>query len=268
MPEITVTESQLERLEAIQGELEAAFIDTYGNIPREDVVQYLLDTYTPPEDQGDVAHERIATADFGALQAVATDVEGVPGSGIDAETMRGELLSTLGVGEFAARLAEVEGDDAASAVESEETESGEADESSETPSAAETEADSDAEDEADAGDEAASDEAGDGTDAGAETGSDEPESDGTDAGAETESDGTDAGAETESDDTGGSTSTSEAASDGPGAVLSAANQLLTDHEDKWREGGSDSPYEVDLPDGTTEQVRTKDDVRGLLFKHY
>jgi hypothetical protein len=56
--------------------------------------------------------------------------------------------------------------------------------------------------------------------------------------------------------------------DGPGSVLSAANQLLDDNADKWREGGSDEPYEVDLPDGTTETVRTKDDVRGLLFKHY
>ena len=42
-----------------------------------------------------------------ALEAVAADVEGVPGSGIDTETMRGELLSTLGAGEFAARLSAV-----------------------------------------------------------------------------------------------------------------------------------------------------------------
>ncbi|MBX0302718.1 MSCRAMM family adhesin SdrC [Haloarcula salinisoli] len=257
MPEITVTESQRERLEAIQEEIESAYIDTYGHIRTTDVVQYLLDTYTPPEQQGDVAHERIATAEFGALQAVATDVEGVPGSGIDAETMRGELLSTLGVGEFAARLADVEGGDAESGVEDDAAETSEADESSsETPSTAETDADDDSEPETDADDEAA-----DETDVGEETG------DETDAGEEV-GDETDAGAETESDDSGGSTSTSAAANDGPGAVLSAANQLLTDHEDKWREGGSDSPYEVDLPDGTTETVRTKDDVRGLLFKHY
>ena len=77
MPEITVTESQRERLETIRGDIEATYIDTYGHIRRTDVVQYLLDTYTPPEQQGDdVAYERIATADFGTLQAVATDVEG------------------------------------------------------------------------------------------------------------------------------------------------------------------------------------------------
>ncbi|MFC6755815.1 hypothetical protein ACFQER_02750 [Halomicroarcula sp. GCM10025894] len=51
MPEITVTESQRERLEAIQEEIEAAYIDTYGHIRTTDVVQYLLDTYTPPSSR-------------------------------------------------------------------------------------------------------------------------------------------------------------------------------------------------------------------------
>jgi hypothetical protein len=205
MPEITVTESQRERLETIEGELESAFIDTYGHIRTTDVLQYLLDTYTPPEQQGSgVGHERIATADFGALQTVASDVDGVPGSGIDTETMRGELLSALGVEEFAVRLAELE-----------DGTNGDVSPAS-GPSAAD---------------------AAESTD-----GDDEPKND------------------TESGSTPGT--------DGPGSVLSAANQLLTDHEDKWREGGGEEPYEVDLPDGTTETVRTKDDVRGLLFKHY
>jgi len=215
MPEITVTESQRERLETIEGELESAFIDTYGHIRTTDVLQYLLDTYTPPEQQGSgVGHERIATADFGALQTVASDVDGVPGSGIDTETMRGELLSALGVEEFAVRLAELE-----------DGTNGDVSPAS-GPSAAD---------------------AAESTD-----GDDEPKND------------TDADDEQETDTESGSTP----GTDGPGSVLSAANQLLTDHEDKWREGGGEEPYEVDLPDGTTETVRTKDDVRGLLFKHY
>jgi len=244
MPEITVTESQRERLETIRGDIEATYIDTYGHIETTDVVQYLLDTYTPPEERGsDAAHEQIATADFGALQAVATDVDGVPGSGIDTETMRGELLSALGVAEFATRLAEIDG------AEETETAGGENAGASEV------------------------DENG-GTDA--ESGGD---SESTDAESDDTADAEDADPATESDDApddesgaasadGESQSGAAAASEGPGAVLSAANQLLTDHEDKWREGGSDSPYEVDLPDGSTEKVRTKDDVRGLLFKHY
>ncbi|MFC7176684.1 hypothetical protein [Halosegnis marinus] len=44
--------------------------------------------------------------------------------------------------------------------------------------------------------------------------------------------------------------------------------LLDEHDDKWRESGGDEPYEVDLPDGSTETARTQDDVRGLLFRHY
>ena len=209
MPEITVTETQRERLAAIEGELDAAYIDTYGCIRIQDVVQYLLDTYTPPEQRGDDrAYERIATAEFQTLQAVAADVEGVPGSGIDTETMRGELLSTLGAEAFATRLAE--------AAEAEDTET-------------------------------------DTTVGDAENG--------------VEDDGT-AGSDGASGDETTTDSGPEPSTDGPGAILSAANQLLDDHDDKWRDGGSDEPYEVDLPDGTTEKVRTKDDIRGLLFKHY
>ncbi|MDS0281419.1 hypothetical protein [Haloarcula onubensis] len=222
MPEITVTESQRERLAAIEGELDAAYIDTYGCIRTKDVVQYLLDTYTPPEERGaDAAYDRLATADFQALQAVAADVEGVPGSGIDAETMRGELLSALGAAEFAARLADADDDVAQAPAD-----------------AGETTPDGDAAGESDADDASADDD-------------------------DTESD-----ADDDASDETGSQSGSTPGGDGPGAILSAANQLLDDHDDKWRDGGSDEPYEVDLPDGTTKKVRTKDDIRGLLFKHY
>jgi hypothetical protein len=56
---------------------------------------------------------------------------------------------------------------------------------------------------------------------------------------------------------------------GSGGMLDAMMNLLSAHDDKWREaGGGDSRYEVDLPDGTTEPARTQDDVRALLFKHY
>jgi hypothetical protein len=51
--------------------------------------------------------------------------------------------------------------------------------------------------------------------------------------------------------------------------LSSMMRLLDEHEDKWRPSdGEDGAYEVDLPDGDTESVRTKDDVRAVLFKHY
>ena len=51
--------------------------------------------------------------------------------------------------------------------------------------------------------------------------------------------------------------------------LEAMMSLLETHEDKWEESeGEDGNYVVTLPEGDTETVRTRDDVRALLFKHY
>jgi hypothetical protein len=51
--------------------------------------------------------------------------------------------------------------------------------------------------------------------------------------------------------------------------LNAMMNLLDTHEGKWREASKeDARYEVDMPDGTTEYVQTKDDVRAHLFKNY
>lgn len=55
---------------------------------------------------------------------------------------------------------------------------------------------------------------------------------------------------------------------GDGAALDAMMNLLAEYEDKWGESSSEARYEVELPDGSTEAARTKDDVRGLLFRHY
>lgn len=53
------------------------------------------------------------------------------------------------------------------------------------------------------------------------------------------------------------------------AELDAMMSLLDEYGDRWRDAdGSDARYEVELPDGTVERARTKDDVRGLLFEHY
>ncbi|ELY38219.1 hypothetical protein [Natronorubrum tibetense] len=52
-------------------------------------------------------------------------------------------------------------------------------------------------------------------------------------------------------------------------MLDEMMSLLETHDDKWSESSSaDYRYSVDLPDGTTEDVQTKDDVRALLFKNY
>ncbi|MFB6281902.1 MAG: hypothetical protein ABEH40_07785 [Haloferacaceae archaeon] len=87
-------------------------------------------------------------------------------------------------------------------------------------------------------------------------------------GSEGTSDGADddGGASGEDDDGDGGEA---AVTGGDDAELDAMMSLLEDHDDKWSEAeGSEARYEVELPDGTTESARTKDDVRGLLFEHY
>jgi hypothetical protein len=234
MPEISISEEQHERLEQVRRDVEDAFVSAYGQTRLEDAVEYLLDTYTPPdsgaegaetensgvEDTGaddpgvDDAYERIATAAYPTLQHVASGVSEVPGSGLDADEMRGKLLAELGVEEFATRL------DAA-ATDEDEPEREDDDQATETET---------------------------------ETGTDEDETDDT----TDPSDASLAGG-------GSGEGTTRIAS---GSPIAAANQLLRDHDDRWREGDGDAPYEVDLPDGTTASARTKDDVRQLLFRHY
>ncbi|WP_226040782.1 hypothetical protein [Natrinema sp. DC36] len=52
-------------------------------------------------------------------------------------------------------------------------------------------------------------------------------------------------------------------------MLDEMMSLLETHDDKWEESSSaDYRYSVELPDGSSEQVQTKDDVRALLFKNY
>lgn len=81
----------------------------------------------------------------------------------------------------------------------------------------------------------------------------------------TEEPSTDAGDDADgSDDATDDTGTGDSGADRLNAMMS----LLDQHEDKWGESGGDEPYEVELPDGSVETARTKDDVRGLLFRHY
>jgi hypothetical protein len=223
MPEIALTETQYRRLEAVREDVEAAFVDNYGRVPIEDAIEYLLDTYTPPGEDGAAdAYKHVATAEYPQLQRVASEVPAVPGSGIDADEMRGKLLAELGIERFAAKLSEA----ATAETDGPQTDPVSVDENAGTATAS-------------ASDPVSKDDAS--AAAGSET-ADSSEPVGRSAG-----------------------QTGETGGDSP---LATANRLLTEHDENWREGGGDEPYEVDLPDGTTESVRTKDDVRQLLFRHY
>ncbi|WIV68070.1 hypothetical protein [Natrialbaceae archaeon AArc-T1-2] len=74
------------------------------------------------------------------------------------------------------------------------------------------------------------------------------------------------GTASDSDDASADDSNGDATDDD---MLDRMMSLLETHDDKWAESPSaDYRYRVTLPDGTTEDVQTKDDVRALLFKHY
>ncbi|OIB57937.1 hypothetical protein [Natrialba sp. SSL1] len=79
-----------------------------------------------------------------------------------------------------------------------------------------------------------------------------------------DSDGGDEAGDSDDDDT--DTTSGEADDDD---MLDEMMSLLETHDDKWEESSSaDYRYTVTLPDGSTEDVQTKDDVRALLFKNY
>jgi len=84
--------------------------------------------------------------------------------------------------------------------------------------------------------------------------------------------GDDAEDESEAEDAegDGSGDDADAGGDGDGDdKLSAMMNLLDTHDDKWERADSEETrYVVDLPDGGTEEVQTKDDVKAILFKNY
>jgi hypothetical protein len=144
MPEIRLTDAQLERLDAVCADVAAAYVGRYGRVTPADAVDYLLDTYTPPDDTGtaDGASEATGSAGVSSTDTASNGSSEANGSGKSAKPSGGS------------------------------------------------------------------------------------------------------------------------------SPLAAAAALLDDNDDVWRESSGDAPYEVDLPDGSTEAVRTKDDVKRLLFKHY
>lgn len=83
-----------------------------------------------------------------------------------------------------------------------------------------------------------------------------------------ETSGTDIDDETEETSTEATDATEDEDVDA-GSRLQRMMDLLETHDSEWEETDSeDGKYAVTLPDGSTETVRTKDDIRALLFEHY
>lgn len=253
MPDIAITGDQRKRLEAVREDVETAFVDSYGHARLEDALQYLLDTYTPPGERDDsdgAALERVATAEYPQLQQIAAEVPEVPGSGIDADEMRGKLLAELGGVALAERLAAL--DNAANSENVAPDPEGE---------------DESADDRESAGDSTSATPESDAVDTAGSTDTRQTTTSGVSAVDTVREPAPDSGDGETTDD--GATETASAGGPGDGGILSSANRLLAEHDDRWRESDTgDEPYEVDLPDGSTEGARTRDDVRQLLFRHY
>jgi hypothetical protein len=210
MPDISVSETQLEELEAIQDDLESAYVGEYGTVRMSDTLQYLLDTYTPPDATGDTR--------------APADIEG--------------LRSIDGVGEATAESLAIAGfrsvDDIAAADPEALTEiKGIGDEQAIDIVAAAAETDA-----------ATTNDVSDEDDAESDDGAEQGQGD----------------SASQADPDSGESS--------PESTLQQAMNLLDAHDSRWRESSGDEPYEVDLPDGSTETARTKDDIKRLIFKHW
>jgi hypothetical protein len=210
MPDISVSETQLEELEAIRDDLESAYVGEYGTVRMSDTLQYLLDTYTPPDATGDTR--------------APADIEG--------------LRSIDGVGEATAESLAIAGfrsvDDIAAADPEALTEiKGIGDEQAIDIVAAAAETDA-----------ATTNDVSDEDDAESDDGAEQGQGD----------------SASQADPDSGESS--------PESTLQQAMNLLDAHDSRWRESSGDEPYEVDLPDGSTETARTKDDIKRLIFKHW
>jgi hypothetical protein len=258
MPTLDISDDHADRIEALREELAAAHAGPYASVDRADALAYLLDLADAVDDPDRVAAP--ATGDYEAdgERSVAPD-DAEPAAPFDRDRAR-EVLAARN-----RRRSDPDPDDpmdlsdVAAAFDvtgrSEMTKAElihavlDAAESLAADPFARVDVDLDGvEDAGDAGDDV--------VDADDETASDD-EGDVDAAGG---GDGATEGGTVEGADSG--------SDEGGAGQLDAMMSLLDTHADKWREADGDARYEVDLPDGSVETARTKDDVRALLFRNY
>lgn len=75
MPTIEITDDQLERLRAVREDVAEAFAGPYGHVRDRDAFDYLLDSYTPPDD-ADTAVERSVSTNGDANGSVDDGTDG------------------------------------------------------------------------------------------------------------------------------------------------------------------------------------------------
>ncbi len=217
MPDVSIPSDQYERLQTVCDDLEAIHVGAYGTVRPIDAIEYLLDTYSPPDSEA-------GQKELNESSSESTDLAGA-GEGSELEA----VTDIDGVGEVTADALAEAGFPTIDAIRT---------------------ADSD---ELTAADGVGSNQAADIVAAVAASPAEtsKPASQNTTA-------------------TGDATSRSAVGStaESAAATLQQAMSLLDAHDGKWREASGDAPYEVDLPDGSVEPVRTKDDIKRLLFQHW
>ncbi|MFP8889213.1 hypothetical protein ACLI4U_05520 [Natrialbaceae archaeon A-CW2] len=233
MQTLEVTDEQYAVIQRLRATMSEEVVGKYGFVREQDAVQYLIDTLQAATEDGELGDLAFDIEADSSGSTATDDVAAAVEAAIEGESPP-EDVETVSYDEGGDD--EVGGDDSSAADE-------DADDADET-----------ADDRADAADED-TDEDDDAADEDADADEDEGETEASDA--------EDADEPDESDD----------GSDGGAAddddMLNKMMSLLDTHDDKWEESPSaDYRYRVDLPDGGTKDVQTKDDVRALLFKNY
>jgi hypothetical protein len=239
MPTVEVTEAQVAYLEALR----TAIADEvpYGHVRERDAVQYLIDNHR----EGATLAVEVGSLDVDADVDHGDDPNSGTTVGDSGSSPAGPDEDDAGVEENEGETGLTTGDGATTPEEEDATEVADA-----VASAGRSSTDTEPE-----------------TEAATATTASTSTSGGASAPGENGDDGTNGPSEVNTTVVSGS-SASNPLLGGGDDKLSRMRGLLDEHDDKWRDAVGDGKYEVDLPDGSTETVQTRDDIRGLLFKHY
>lgn len=256
MQTVEVTDEQYAVIQRLRAAISEDVVGRYGFVRERDAIQFLIDNLEAGEDGEDAldvdfeadTSGRTATDDVAA--AVESAIES--GSQVDGSD---EVEEVSYDEEAETSAADDEGDDDADADSAEPESDGDAD--------TDTEDSSD-----DAGDDETTDDA-DASEGDDESVDDDDDEDGTEEENTSEDEGEgDDNADDENEEEDEEAGNSSGAADDDD-MLNKMMNLLETHDDKWDESpAADYRYRVTLPDDSTEDVQTKDDVRALLFKNY
>ncbi|MFP9190520.1 hypothetical protein ACLI4Q_02485 [Natrialbaceae archaeon A-CW1-1] len=255
MQTLEVTDEQYAVIQRLRAAISADVVGKYGFVREQDAVQFLIDNL-----DGDLEAATLVDADADEVGSTATDdvAAAVEAAIAGEETREGVESVSYDEGEDVVDEdgESVDDEDGSGDVDDEDSSDGD-DESADDSN----ESDDTDSDESDDGD---SDGDTDDNDESADDADDTDESD--DADSDESADDSDESEDTDDSD-GDDDSTGGAADDDD--MLDRMMNLLETHDDKWEESPSgDYRYRVTLPDGSTDDVQTKDDVRALLFKNY